>query len=321
MDVADRKLDFNRRERLQRSAHLSQNAMIERLVQSMILRMHASPRHPRGHRRIVENRGKVEPLRLPVIDCIFGVEHVDAPDHLVHRAESHLGHVLPNLLRDEEKEIDHVLRLALEALAQLGILRRNAHRAGIQVALAHHDAAHGDQRRRGETEFFGAEQRGDHHIAPGLQFAVGLHANTAAQIVEQQNLLRLRQPEFPGNAGVLDGTQRRCARAAAVAADQHDIGMRFGDAGGDRAHADFGYQLDRNACLRIDVLQVVNQLRQILDGIDVVMRRRRNQADARRSSAAAAQSLRPLCGPGSCPPSPGLAPWAILICNSSALTR
>src|SRR5579871_85774 len=27
-----------------------------------------------------------------------------------------------------------------------------------------------------------------------------------------------------------------------------------------------------------------------------------------------------LC-PGSCPPSPGLAPWAILICRSSALTR
>ena len=26
-------------------------------------------------------------------------------------------------------------------------------------------------------------------------------------------------------------------------------------------------------------------------------------------------------GPGSCPPSPGLAPWAILICRSSALVR
>src|SRR5262249_45958305 len=26
-------------------------------------------------------------------------------------------------------------------------------------------------------------------------------------------------------------------------------------------------------------------------------------------------------GPGNCPPSPGFAPWAILICNSRALTR
>ena len=126
MNVADWKLDLNRRQRLQGSADLSQNAVIESLVQAMILRMNASPRDARGYRRIVENRGKIKPLRLPVIDCLFGVEHVDAADHLVHRAESHLGHVLPNLLREEEEEIDHVLRLALESLAQLRILRRDA---------------------------------------------------------------------------------------------------------------------------------------------------------------------------------------------------
>src|SRR6478672_6713194 len=114
--------------------------MIESLVQTMILRMNASPRDPRGYRRIVENRGKIEPLRLPMIDCLFRVEHVDAPDHLVHRAESHVGHVLPNLFREEKKEIDHVLGLALEALAQLRILRGNADRTSIQMALTHHDA-------------------------------------------------------------------------------------------------------------------------------------------------------------------------------------
>jgi hypothetical protein len=36
---------------------------------------------------------------------------------------------------------------------------------------------------------------------------------------------------------------------------------------------------------RVDVLQVVDQLRQILDRIDVMVRRRRDQADARRRVA------------------------------------
>src|SRR5438874_12401651 len=97
MNVADWKLDLNRRQRLQGSADLSQNAGIESLVQAMILRMNASPRDARGYWRIVENRGKIKPLRLPVIDCLFGVEHVDAADHPVPSAASTLGHVPPDL--------------------------------------------------------------------------------------------------------------------------------------------------------------------------------------------------------------------------------
>ena len=42
--------------------------------------------------------------------------------------------------------------------AQLRILRGNTHRAGVQVARAHHHATQGHQRRGGKAEFFGAEQ-------------------------------------------------------------------------------------------------------------------------------------------------------------------
>jgi hypothetical protein len=63
------------------------------------------------------------------------------------------------------------------------------------------------------------------------------------------------------------------------------VGMRLGDAGGDGADADLGDQLDRDARLGIGVLQVVNQLRQVFDGVDVVVRRRRDQTDAGRGVA------------------------------------
>src|SRR5579863_7059427 len=58
--------------------------------------------------------------------------------------------------------------------------------------------------------------------------------------------------------------------------------MRLGDASGDRTDAYLGYQLDADARLAVGVLQVMDQLRQVLDGVDVVMRGRGNEPDARR---------------------------------------
>ena len=101
-----------------------------------------------------------------------------------------------------------MLGLPSEFLAQLGILCGNAHRAGIQVAFAQHDAPHRNQRRGGESEFFGSEQRGNDDVATGLQLAVGLHANAAAQVVHEQDLLGFGESKLPRNSGVLDGTQR-----------------------------------------------------------------------------------------------------------------
>ncbi len=96
-----------------------------------------------------------------------------------NRAEAELGHQLAHLLGDEEEVVDDVLGLAGEVLAQHRVLRRDADRAGVQMALAHHDAAGGDQRRRREAELVGAQQRADHHVAPGAEAAVDLHARCA----------------------------------------------------------------------------------------------------------------------------------------------
>ena len=143
------------------------------------------------------------------------LQAVGAPDHLVDRPEAELRHQLAHVLGDEPEVVLDELRLAVELLAQLRILRRDADRTGVQVADAHHDAARHDQRRRREAELLGAEQRRDHHVAAGLELAVDLHDDAVAEAVEEQDLLRLGEPELPGNAGVLDATSaatRRCRR-------------------------------------------------------------------------------------------------------------
>ena len=197
-----------------------------------------------------------------------------ASDHLVDASEAELRHPFPDFLGDHLEVVHDVLRFAGELLAKHGILRRDANRAGIQMADAHHDAAGDDQRRRCKAKLFAAKQGGNDDVAAGLQLAVRLNDDAAAQVVHHEHLMGFRQTKFPRNAGVLDAGDRRRAGTAAVTGDQNDVRMRLGDAGRDRSDTDFRNQLHADARAWIRVLQVVDQLRQILDRIDIVVRRR-----------------------------------------------
>jgi hypothetical protein len=113
------------------------------------------------------------------------------------------GEDLADLLGDVLEEGDDELGLTGELLAQLLALRRDADRAGVEVADAHHDAARHDERRGGEAVLLGAQQRADDDVAAGLELAVDLHHDPVAQAVEQQRLLRLGQPSSHGEPACL----------------------------------------------------------------------------------------------------------------------
>src|SRR3546814_2902110 len=70
-------------------------------------------------------------------------------------------------------------------------------RAGVRMALAHHDAAHRDEAQCADAVFLGTEDRGDDDVAPGLQATVGTQPHPAAQAVEGEHLIDLGQPHFP----------------------------------------------------------------------------------------------------------------------------
>ncbi len=124
-------------------------------------------------------------------------------------------------------------------------------RARVEVALAHHDAAARDERRRREAELVGAEQRGERDVAPRLELPVDLQPHAVAQAVEDEHLLRLGEAELPGRAGVLDRRQRRGAGAAVVPGDVDCVRVRLGDARGDGAHARLAHELHAHARLGV----------------------------------------------------------------------
>ena len=98
----------------------------------------------------------------------------------------------------------------------------------------------------------------------------------------QQRLLGLGKAKFQRQAGVPNGITCSGTRAAVMTADQDLVGSALGHTGGDGADAGLADQLDRHACAGVGVLKIEDKLRQVLDGVDVVVRRRRDQADARR---------------------------------------
>jgi hypothetical protein len=178
-------------------------------------------------RRLREQPGEIEAFGLPMLHQFPAIEHLHLPDHFIESAESERGHQLPHFFGNKEKVIDDVLGLAFEALAQHRILSGDAHRASIEVALAHHDAAGRDQRRGREAKLVCAQQRANRHVPAGADTAVHLNRDAATQAVDDQRLMRLGEADFPRAARMLDRGQRACARATLEASDRDVIGARL----------------------------------------------------------------------------------------------
>ena len=156
--------------------------VIQRLLQAVVLRLSVIDR-PMGIRWPVKEPRKIQAPCLPVGHAFARIEKISAPNQIVKPRDAELGHDLPNFFSDKEKVIHDMLWPTGEFLTQHWILGGNAHRAGIQMAFTHHDAALHHQRCGCEPKLIGTQQRTNHHVAAGLHLTIGLHTNPAAQPV------------------------------------------------------------------------------------------------------------------------------------------
>ena len=125
----------------------------------------------------MQQTGEVDGLLF--VGGVLGV-HFDEfrmTDNLLQALHADLSEILTHLLSEEGEEVHHVLGTTLEVLAQLGVLRGDAHRTGVRVTFAHHHTAENNQRQRTEREFVGTQHRHDDDVLGGLQLTVGLQAN------------------------------------------------------------------------------------------------------------------------------------------------
>mmetsp|Transcript_111573 Transcript_111573/g.315059 ORF Transcript_111573/g.315059 Transcript_111573/m.315059 type:complete len:613 (-) Transcript_111573:2912-4750(-) len=208
-------------------------------------------------------------------------ENIRLADELVEVSEAELRHHSARLLGNKHEIVHDVLRHAFELLTKHRVLRRDANRARVEVALPHHDAAHGDERCRGEAKPLCAEQRRDHDVTPGSQLPIGLESDPASEAVQHKRLVRLCQPQFPRSSGMLDACPLGRTGATIATADEDVVRLALCDTRRNDPDADFADELHAHICGRVGVFKVENQLRKVLDRVNIVVWGRRNETHAR----------------------------------------
>ena len=127
-------------------------------------------------------------MRCPAADLL---EQVGAADGFIERLQAKRGEDLANVFGDEAHKVDHLVRVAREVRAQGFVLRTHAHRTGVGMALAHHDAAHGDERRRTDPVFLRAQHGRNHNIPARAQAAICPQCDLFTEIIEREHLMGL----------------------------------------------------------------------------------------------------------------------------------
>ena len=244
------------------------------LVEGLVTQFRTESRHIRGKTRIGDDGRQIKP-RLPGCPPLLQFDEIRPSDQFVERADSELCHAFPNLFGYEAEEIDdHVGQTGKVLASQHVVLRCYAGRASIEVANTQVLAAQRDHRCRTEAEAFRAEHGSFDDVQAGLEPAVGLQPHLVTHAIHAQHLVCFRQSQLPGAAGVFHRTERAGAGAPVVPRDRNQVRVCLHHAGRDGAHAGFGHELHGYERVRIDLLEIEDQLRQILDRINVVMRRR-----------------------------------------------
>src|SRR5437867_2256466 len=191
----------------------------------------------------------------------------DARDLALHRAE-HAAELLDGALEFLRLE---ALQPTLRGLLRGLDLRRDADVAGIELAAAADRATDRHHRERSEPHAVRSEAEHLRNIERALHAAVAPELDDIAQPRRHERAVRLRDADLHRKTGAAERVLARGAGAAVVTGERDDVGARLRDA--DRDDADVGYDrdLDRNARARIHGLELVNDLREVLDRVDVVI--------------------------------------------------
>ena len=176
---------------------LFDEAVVECPMQSVLLLFRVACGDTNGWLRFEQNSREVQSTGFPVLDRLPGADSLAVTDHLGVGAKAKVCHDLSGFLRNEQKEIDDVLRLPWKELTQPRVLSRYTDRAGVEMALACHDATLRDEGARAEANLVGAQERSDHDIAAGADATVGLDGNPSPQPICDQCLMRFGETDLP----------------------------------------------------------------------------------------------------------------------------
>ena len=226
------------------------------------------------HIRIIQNAAEINSGSTGTVDVIPFLQQIGTANQFIHCADAQFCHIFSHFLSNKVHEIHYVFRFACKTFSQFRILGGNTHRAGIQIADTHHHTAHGNQRSSCETEFFCTQKGCNHHITACHQLAIGFNNDFITKIIHDQCLMGFCKTQLPGKSCIKYGTSGSCTGTAVKTGNQDNLCTCFGNTCCYRSDTGFGNQFYGNTGTSVGIFQIIDQLRQILNGINIVMRRR-----------------------------------------------
>ena len=205
---------------------------------------------------------------------LLHLQQIAPSDQLIHGADAKLRHIFTELLSHKMHKVDHILRFAPKAFTKLRILSSDAHRTGVQITYTHHDTTHSYKRSCGKTKFLCAKHGRNGHIPASHKLSVGFQTNLRTQIVHDQCLVSLGKAKLPRKPRIMNGGSRSSPCTSVIAGNQNNLGSSFGNTCSDCTDAGFRDQFYGNPRIPIGIFKIINQLGQIFDGINIMVRRR-----------------------------------------------
>ncbi|KAH3660385.1 hypothetical protein OGAPHI_006971 [Ogataea philodendri] len=210
---------------------------------------------------------------------ISNVKLFGSTNHLVDGSETKLGHDSSQLVRNVVEEVDNVLRSSLELFSQNRVLSSNTDWTSVCVTFSVENTSHGDQWSGSETPLFCTKQTCNSNVSSGLELTIGLNSDSSSQVVQNKSLVSLSKTKLPWQTSILDTGPSGSTGTTIVSRNQNVVCLGLSDTRSNDTNTNFRNKLDGNSSSWISTLQVVNELLQILNRINIVVRRWRNQPD------------------------------------------
>ncbi len=134
-----------------------------------------------------------------------GAEAVVPAGEVAEGAHAKLREAIEHFPSERTEVGDDHIGLALKLGAEFFVLSGDADGAGVEMALAGHDAADGEERGGAEAKFVCAENGGEDDVAGKFQASVHAEREARTEASANQGVVRFAQTNFPREAGVLDG--------------------------------------------------------------------------------------------------------------------
>src|SRR5207249_3421272 len=119
------------------------------------------------------------------------------------------------------------------------------------------------------------------HVVRALHAAVAPDLDEVTQARRDERAMRLRDADLRGKPGAPERVLARRAGAPVVSREGHDVRAGLRDPDRDDPDVRHDRHLHRDPRTRVHRLELVHDLREVLDGVDVVVVRRRDEVHAR----------------------------------------